>query len=156
QPGLGVQPQVPQRYKVGIVRPTTRHRHVDPVNGSGHPSGNGVGYLYQCPGILWLPAVSMLEVAVAEMIAQFDTRRHVTPYTHEMRQHVMPVVRTGCLILWWLGTVPLDGELAGRNGCGHACNLTEYAGLVARCNFWPRSRRRPPPSASVRRKSTSW
>src|SRR4029453_11244112 len=97
---------------------------------------NGVSYLYQCPGVLWLPAVSVLEVAVAKMIAQFDTCRHVTAYTHETLEHVTPVVRTGGLILRWLCTVPLDGELVGRNGCGHACNLLEYTGLVARRNFW--------------------
>src|SRR4030095_11994136 len=111
-------------------------------NGSGDPSSNGVGDLYQCPGVLWLPAVSVLEVAVAKMIAQFDTCRHVTAYrhgpayTHETLEHVTPVVRTGGLILRWLCTVPLDGELVGRNGCGHACNLLEYTRLVDRRNFW--------------------
>src|SRR5215510_12477811 len=78
QPGLGGQLQGTQRSEVGTVRPTPRHRHVHPVNGSGHSSGDGVGDLYQGPDVFWLPDVGVLEVTIAEMIAQFDPRRHVT------------------------------------------------------------------------------
>src|SRR6266446_8354310 len=73
---LGTALEGPQRGKVGIIVPVARHWHVYPADRPLKRSRDGVGHLDQVGRIHWLLEVSMLAVAVAEVITQLNVGRH--------------------------------------------------------------------------------
>ena len=117
---LRAQAQIPKRRIVGLVRALARDGHVDPVQRAPQAGRERIGHLDEPARVRGLLEVPVLHVAVAEVIAQLDVRRHMVgdaeqplqdaaldiaePHREDAFQH--PELEVG---------VPLDAELVVRH-----------------------------------------
>src|SRR5439155_1067220 len=75
--GLRPQPQPGQRRVVRVVGAIARHGQVDPGQRAAEARGERVGDLHEPGGVAGLREVTVLDVAVAEVIAELDVGRHL-------------------------------------------------------------------------------
>ena len=135
--GLRRQPQLVERAVVAVVVALLRHRHVDPVQRAVERGGERVGDADELAGVGGLGEVAVLVVAVTEVEAELDGRRHhpgepqqalddagvhvLEPDGDRALQHRELVAR-----------VPLDRELVGRDRLEDPLDLRAHLCLVDR------------------------
>src|SRR5215471_8383192 len=134
---LGTALEGPQRCKVGIIVPVARYWHVYPADRPLKCSRDGVGHLDHVGRIHWLLEVAMLAVAVAEVIPQLNVGWHT--YAEPDKPLDDPSLDVGevgppqALPDGHLDRhVPLDGELAVRNGRHDLVEFGEQPRLIGR------------------------
>ncbi len=133
--GLGAQAEIPQRRIVSLVEPLPRDGQVDPGEGPPQARRQRIGDLDELARVGRLLEVAMLDVAVAEVIAELDVRGHVARDPEQPlqdaaldvaepdREHPLqhPELEIG---------IPLDGELIVRQFLEDGPELAEHLLLV--------------------------